>query len=110
MKGLRPIRTVEDLQQYLSHCPANAQVTLVPEEGTGFAIGGVLQFAPVKAGEPDQVWILIDDCHEDLDDLDESVAMEWSGGPPDDDDIPFDDAPPEEKEDVVQIRGNMRSA
>jgi hypothetical protein len=112
MKGLKRIRTVEELKQYLNTCPDTAEVTLVPEEGEGFPIGGILEFAPQDGG-PAQVWILIDEFAdvnlEELDDLDEAIAMEWSGVPPDDNEV-FDTPVPEEIQDVVQIRGSIRSA
>jgi hypothetical protein len=133
MKGLKPILTVSDLMQYLICCSPDAKVTLMPENGDGFLIGGVLEF---NVETPAQVWILIDEFSK----IDGGQVMEWSGGSPDDDETgierPGDMATileaPEvtggvnvlrakenkgeqssttlQSRDVVQIRGKLRSA
>lgn len=112
MTGQKPIRTVADLMAYLSACPADAEVSLVPEEGTGFGIGGVLQFHPDLPAPP-QVWILVDEFTEvgesgygpeNFIDDDEDGAWEAYG---------ISQAPPVkevEKPDVVKVRGKLRSA
>lgn len=116
MKGQRPIGTVRDLIQYLEACPPDAQICLMPEDGEPFPIGGVLEFPSER---PPQVWILFDDSEEGT-----RAMMEWSGGPTDDDeDAAWDTAvqqdtqdltgpsqPEPEEEDVVEIRGKLRSA
>lgn len=106
MKGLRPIRTVADLMAYLSRCPPEAEVSLVPEEGEGFLIGGVLEFSSEK---PAQVWILIDEFSEADDG---SQEMEWVSGSTEEGRAGDMGTLPEivEEEDVVQVRGKLRSA
>lgn len=131
MKGLKPIRTVADLMEYLKTCPPTARILVMPEQGDseGFPLGGVLAFKPSKAEPYPQVWLLIDEFAE----LEpSSERMEWSGGPPDceaasdstgggvDDDPaerPGDMAQIEVVDmvdvtplDVVQVRGRLRSA
>lgn len=111
MKGLKPINTVANLMAYLGTCNPEAKIMLMPEDGDGFPIGGVLDF-PAEG----QTWILFDEF-EALEPT--SERMEWSGGPPDDDDLEEPivsggivvlPSSTEDKEDVVQIRGALRSA
>jgi hypothetical protein len=105
MKGQRPILLVEDLQAYLAACPPKAKLALVPEEGDGFPIGGVIQLSS-ENGTP-EVWILIDEFGE------ADQSMEWSGGPlADDDEEPLEESfiLELEERDVVQVRGKLRSA
>lgn len=112
MKGLRPILTVQDLMDYLSRCPADAQIRLMPEDGDGMQIGGILEFS---AQEPKEVWILFDEFAEMG-----GPSMEWAngGGVEDEPEAgverPGDMATAatceEEKPDVVRVRGKLRTA
>lgn len=117
MKGLRPITTVQDLKNYLDHCPPDAEILLMPEDGDGMRIAGVLHF---ETERPQQVWLLFDE----FTDADESPSKEWVGGPSDDDDIPFSTVQGAERPgdmatamacdvdtpDVVKVRGKLRTA
>lgn len=112
MKGQSPIRTVRDLMAYLGACPPDAQVCLMPNEGDGFPIGGVLQ---LTGNTPQEVWILIDEFG-DEETLDDSIV--YQGITDDDEDVAWDAAAyasaqrvsAVEKEDVIKIRGKLRSA
>ncbi len=109
MNGLTPIRTVEDLISHLSHCPPNAEVMLMPDDGDPYPIGGVLAFS---SEVPPQVWILIDEFGET------ERQIDWSVGPSEDDEteqgventvaVPVTVEPVDE--DVVKVRGKLRSA
>lgn len=108
MKGLKPILTVKNLMDYLAACPPDSEVMLMPEDGEGFHIGGVLEFSTEK-----EVWILIDEFAE------AGPSMEWAGGgvedePEDGVERPGDMASAatceEEKPDVVKVRGKLRTA
>ena len=119
MKGLKPIRTVKDLMEYLAACPPNAEISLMPEDGEGYLIGGVLEFS---AQSPQEVWILFDEFSV----ADGSDRGDWSGDPTeagveragDMGTISDAEALPSvcnsvcaaEKPDVVLVRGKMRSA
>ena len=104
MKGTRPIRTVEDLLMYLHACPLNAEITLMPEDGDGFNIGGVLE---LNAERPPKVWLLIDEFGELIEDTpDEQTMVERPG----DMSVIIEEPKPEPKTDVVRIRGKLRSA
>lgn len=131
MKGQRPIKTVADLMAYLGTCSPDAEISLRPEDGDGFQIGGVLEFS---AQQPNEVWILIDEFTEY--DRSNSPVMKWGAGDDDEEnpDVDSEDAErpgdmcqltedfntrvkaaaerhAERKEiDVVAIRGNMREA
>lgn len=119
MAGLRPVRTVQELIDVLSRMAPDAEITLMPEEGDGFPIGGVLEF---NAQKPREVWIIIDEFADAADDEDPTVSMDWSGGGTDDN--PEDEGVERpgdmacglaascemEEEDVVVVRGNMRGA
>lgn len=122
MKGLRPIRVVQDLVDYLLKCPPNAEILLISEdgEGDGWPIGGVLQF---EGPQHPQVWILLDE-YSSLEPSSERI--DWGGGG-DEDEGPLE-RPGDmacalaaeshssatkivlPKADVVKIRGNLRSA
>jgi len=111
MKGSKPIRTVEDLLMYLHACPLDAKVLLMPEDGDGYQIGGVLEF---NAEKPPQVWLLIDEFadaeEEDISDeqaLVDSIRMAESTERPGDMGTIVEEPP---KPDVVRIRGKLRSA
>lgn len=105
MKGVKPIRTVGDLMAYLQACPQDADVLLMPEDGEGFVIGGVLQFSDIKPPHNCEVWILIDE-------FGELKSEEWSDECGEGCERPGDMAVilEEEKPDSVQVRGQMRSA
>jgi len=105
MKGVKPISTVGDLMMYLQACRSDAKVFLMPEDGDGFPIGGVLEF---NNENPPQVWLLIDEFSEiEVNIPDEQAIVERPG----DTGMVFEEEPkPEPKPDVVRIRGKLRSA
>jgi hypothetical protein len=123
MKGLKPIRTVGDLMAYLGTCPQDSEVLLMPEDGEGIPVGGVLEFS---SEIPPVVWILFDEFAEAGGEVMENEWMQkhvdWSGGPSEDDepterpgDMACIDAgivvlPSAPKVDVVRVRGKLRSA
>lgn len=117
MKGQKPIHTVSDLMKYLEACSPDAEVSLMPEEGEGFMIGGVLEF---NSNSPKEVWILIDEFSylenddEEVDnDDDDSEAIAWSGEGRESDERPGDMAQQSydlDGADAVVVRGKMRSA
>lgn len=114
MKGLKPIKVVEDLISHLLACPPQAEVMLMPDNGEPYPIGGVLAF---NNENPSQVWILIDEFGET-----DQEMIEWSGGPSDEDEVDegceragdMANALTEEVEkpkvDVVRVRGKLRIA
>lgn len=112
MKGQKQIVTVRDLMAYLGTCNPDADVALVPEEGEGFMIGGVLEF---QTQNP-EVWILIDEFAEYESN---SGVVQWtaeskeSGTKERPGDMAFiteASACELEKPDVVKVRGKLRSA
>lgn len=111
MKGLKPIRTVQDLKNYLDTCNPESEVLLMPEEGDGFHIGGILDFSAQASKE---VWLLIDEFGEGV----EENSIDWAGGGGADDDegsvwdasIPIPVCALEKSEDVIKVRGLLKSA
>ena len=77
----------------------------MPEDGEGLIVGGVLQFVDVKPPHRNEVWILIDE-------FGEQTSTEWVEECGEGCERPGDMAVivEEEKTDVVQVRGQMRSA
>lgn len=113
MKGLKPIRTVADLMAYLAMCPPTSEIMLMPEDGEGFQIGGVLELST-----PKEVWILIDEFSQAG-----GPSMEWSSGGGDDDEdaeeaverpgdmsTALTDSTEIEEIDIIEVRGKLRSA
>jgi hypothetical protein len=125
MKGLRPIRTVRDLKQYLDTCPDTAEVTIVPEEGDGFSISGVLEFSAL-GNAPAQVWLLMDEFEHMREGDGEEDPVAWTGAhlcglerPGDPHCVAGDEMDQskavvvmekQEPVDVVKVRGKLRSA
>lgn len=111
MKGQKPIRTVQDLMTYLSACPADAEIQIMPEDGDGFRISGVLEFSAQK---PMEVWLLMDEFGNA-----DGLPDDWVAGEDDDDEedklgpmVPVQTSAACEREepDVVVVRGKLRSA
>lgn len=111
MRGLKTAFTVRELKQALDLCPEDSNVFIMPEDSDGFRIGGVIN---LPSQEPKQVWLL----------LEEDVAeheRDTGAGDDDEEDTSFvriRDADSEdveinidiEPEDVIQVRGQLKSA
>jgi len=114
MRGLTPAFTVRALKRALNLVPEDAEVLIMPEESDGYRIGGVIQIAadPKSTNSGPQVWLLLEDDvaqHDGAGDDDEessvidydSLASQFVGAATE---------TPSEPEDVVQVRGLLKSA
>jgi hypothetical protein len=113
MKGLTPALTVGSLRMALDMMPSTSNVFIMPDESDGYRIGGILQVHDDK-GQP-QCWLLLEDDiaeyesrtggADNEDDENGSVVLDLSdlgvGAPTE---------PPKEPEDVVKVRGLLKSA